>query len=153
MLPTEADNTRTALELMAAPDTWVEAYPRVPLDEGSVGGDIQDGPAWSRRFVLWHPGTGLCVVLNVAHYVAMEDDLVHLPWIQRQTEWIVCRDFVDPGGTEEYADYAYLDLHEGRGGRCDSYAALTLTREVTIEALPLGQLWDHVAGLLAGWST
>lgn len=106
------------------PDTWVEVYPHGVTDEGDIGGDIQAGTAWSRRFVQYVSATRLWAVITDSYYLAecdhdedqRETDADGSPrceycglvkWIQNQTEYIICRDFRDPGGTEEWADYEY----------------------------------------------
>jgi hypothetical protein len=152
-LPTDQDNLRTGLDLMAHPYTWVEAYPHVPLDEGDVGGDVQDGPAWARRFVLWHQGTGLFAVLNVYHYAA-NDELLEgkgRRWIERQTELMICRDYADPGSTEEHSDTAFLELPDGFRGNLSDFAALVLTGQLTADNLPLGKLWSRAEEMLTSW--
>jgi hypothetical protein len=114
---------RTGLALMDAPGTWVEAHPRVPVESGDVGGDIQAGPAWGRRFIFWHqgePGAGVFVVADVCHYQAATAYGMDPPdwpdgesrdrWIVRQTELTICTDYADPGGTEQYADCVDVDL-------------------------------------------
>jgi hypothetical protein len=41
---------------LANPNTWV-AVGEVD-DEGDIGGDVQAGPAWARKFVQWIPEIG-----------------------------------------------------------------------------------------------
>jgi hypothetical protein len=100
------------------PDTWVEARPHGVFDEGDIGGDIQAGTAWSRRFVRYVSTTGLWAVITDSFYLAKCDHdedqrevdcdgdprckyCGPVSWIQNQTEYVTCRDFTDPGSTEE----------------------------------------------------
>lgn len=146
-------NVRTGLALMERPNEWVEAYPRVPLDEGAVGGDLQDGPAWSRRFVQWDACSGLFVVVNVSYYVARDfadgdepkwcDGEFGERWVQQHVELTVCEDYTDPGCTELHADARYSDLP---GGADPELTAVDLAWAVRADQLaeddgPLGDLW------------
>lgn len=141
----DAENTRTGRALMASPRSWVEAFPRVALDCADVGGDLQDGTAWGRRFVYWHPrpGCGLFAALNVYFYAAVEypsDDgnVPGVPWVQRQVEMLVCTDFADPGGTEIHSDCRFTDLPTSGWARIH---ALELAEAVTVSSVPFAQLW------------
>lgn len=140
-------NIRTGLALMESPHCWVEAYPREPTDEADAGGELQEGTAWGRRFMYWHPESGLFAVLNVYHYVAFDPDAADgaaQRWVQRQVELMVCSDYTDPGSTELYADYDFTDLpceHERYAKALElaeqtSTACLPLRRKVWAEALP-----------------
>jgi len=114
--------------VLLAPGKFVEAHPHGVSDEGSIGGDVQDGPAWSRRFVCYDTDTGMWEVINDAFYLCAcdhdgDDRMTDhdgdgepyerckhcgmTSWIANQTEIITCRDFRDPGGTEESADVTY----------------------------------------------
>jgi hypothetical protein len=148
MIPTDQDNLRTGLDLMASPNTWVEAHPHVPLDAADVGGDIQAGTAWGRRFIRWHPKSRRFLVLNVYHFPAeaVEDNAYLQPpgiapnWIVRQIELMVCVDFLDPGSTEEWSDYLDTDLPDDNPLLTSDDAALALAGQVTVDNLPLQDL-------------
>lgn len=96
---------------LAQPDTWIED-PQGLMDEGSIGGDIQAGPAWGRRFVRWMPTISKWALITDAFYRTEEEnrDGTTTAGICNQTEFLVCTDPTDPGGTEGYSDYTYEDL-------------------------------------------
>ena len=78
-------------------------------DAGDVGGDIQVGPAFNRRFT-----DGVGTLVDVYVYVCRENatytlDASPKPWIQVQWSYLECTDLADPGGTETYADYRFVD--------------------------------------------
>ncbi|SRR6266496_3703138 len=73
---------------------------------GHAGGDIQAGDSYSVRYV--RPDLPGSLITRTAYPVEYD----HLPGefvIQIQTEWLVCTDPRDPGGTEIWSDYAYDD--------------------------------------------
>jgi hypothetical protein len=81
-----------------------------PQDAGEIGGDIQMGAAWSRRFALRRPD-GQWAVITDSFYAACHDgvsgpvtDESEL-YVQNQIEWQVCTDLRDLGGTETWSDY------------------------------------------------
>lgn len=81
---------------------WSEFPPYEPTPAGDIGGDNQVGGAWSRRYArrrqdgkwaviddFWYPASGV--------------------WRDRTalvntTEFLVCSDIMDPGGSEEWSD-------------------------------------------------
>lgn len=92
---------------------WHEVEPYGPLDEGDIGGDIQVGIAWGRRFARLLP-SGRWAVIDDAYYTVAEntrpgreDDNAEPNDIQNQVSFTVCRDLDDVAGTEEYADMQY----------------------------------------------
>lgn len=90
--------------------TWTEHRDGMIVDAGDFGGDVQDGPAVSRRWQrqagqLWH-------IFTVAYYPAKTEPYSNEPirkWLEEQREYIVCKDPHDPGGTELWADYRYAE--------------------------------------------
>jgi hypothetical protein len=93
---------------------WREVAPVGPQDEGDIGGDIQMGAAWSRRFALRRPD-GQWAMITDSFYAACRDG-VNGPvtdeselYVQNQIEWLVCTDLRDPGSTETWSDYEYED--------------------------------------------
>lgn len=127
----EAAETKAAA--LANPDTWI-AHGDVAEDAGSIGGDVQAGPAWSKRFDRWMPSIGKWAVINDSYYVAAEDRVVGTEdagefevaesheWVQRQLEILICRDPSDPGGTEEWSDYTYETPEDPTRTDYDAYA-------------------------------
>lgn len=120
------EHLRTRTEALAAPDTWIEAYPHGISDEGDVGGDAQIGAAWGKRFVRYVSRAGVWVVLNDYFYVADERGLgnpdADWQWIENQTEIMVCTDPDDPGSTEIFADYSYWEMDPQFGVDLDEEA-------------------------------
>ncbi len=73
---------------------------------GHVGGDIQRGESFNVRYV--RPDLPGSMITRTAYPVEYD----HLPGefvVQIQTEWLVCTDPRDPGGTEIWSDCAYDD--------------------------------------------
>lgn len=100
--------------------TWTEDPVGLMEDAGDIGGDVQAGPAFERRFVLG-PVTGgdltepQYLVVDVAAYASEWPTFVELGkdregaeygW-DEQTQVTVCTDPSDPGGTEVWADIEY----------------------------------------------
>lgn len=78
------------------------------VDGGDIGGDIQAGNSYSIRYVRQDlPGS----LITVTFYPVQYDGSEPGEWsIQRQTEWLVCEDPADPGGTEIWSDGDYQDV-------------------------------------------
>lgn len=77
-----------------------EMDPCEPTPGGDVGGDVQVGESWCRRFT--HPVTeGEHAVVTVYFYLSEVDGVKEMT---RQIEYLLCRDPDDPGGTEIWAD-------------------------------------------------
>jgi hypothetical protein len=94
--------------------TWVEDGDGTPMPAGDVGGDAQlDGASLSRAFWAELPN-GLHARIEIAFFVgeaperrhsdlpADEDKSLHM-----QTEYLICSDRNDPGGTETNAEYIH----------------------------------------------
>lgn len=97
---------------------WESFY--VAEDAGDVGGDVQVtdayGTAWSRPL----PG-GLFALVTRNYYGAISDETfnringsgadptetINPEVLECQTEYLVCSDLIDPGGTEVGSDYRY----------------------------------------------
>lgn len=92
---------------------WHEVEPFGPYDEGEVGGDIQDGTAWGRRFARLLPSGRWAVITDTYYTVAdntrpgRNDDDQTPNDIQNCTMFTVCRNMEDVGGTEEWGDIQY----------------------------------------------
>lgn len=95
---------------------WIEVG-TISLDDGSPGGDKQIGPASSRRFQL-AVEDGTFAVVTVYSYATREERNVDeegnptdepVPYldVEEQTEFIICTDPDDPGGTEIWSEYEY----------------------------------------------
>lgn len=103
---------------------WIEDDKGLIEDAGDVGGDIQVGPAFERRFI----NPELEVYLNPdsprlpmgvttdRHYALVtvqcyatkdEDDPSGEYDVQERIEWLVCTDLDDPGGTEVWSDHKF----------------------------------------------
>lgn len=75
-------------------------------DAGDTGGDVQVGKAYSRRF--FNPDLPGRLVTMCLYPIREEGSAV--VGVQMQTEFMICRDTEDPGSTEEWSDYRYVDL-------------------------------------------
>lgn len=98
-----------------------------PMDAGDVGGDIQRGTAFARRFIWadehgrplpfkhWSSSELVYALIEETYYAVDiketdpddEDAEPIIYDIQNQTELMVCRDVEDPGSTETWCDYEY----------------------------------------------
>lgn len=80
-------------------------------DGGDIGGDVQASDAYSVRY---HHTTNPKAMVTIGFYAAALDVSAAAaagPYtVQRQVEYMVCRDRRNPGGTEEWCDYTYDDL-------------------------------------------
>lgn len=75
-------------------------------DAGDMGGDVQVGKAYSRRF--FNPDLpGRLITINL--YPVKEEGSAVIG-VQMQTEFMICRDIEDPGSTEEWSTYRYVNL-------------------------------------------
>ena len=92
--------------------TWREDPLGIMEDAGDVGGDVQAGPAFSRRFV-YGPVAGRYLVMTEYTYASdwrqvgdeREDETTYAA--DEQTELLICTDLDDPGGTELDTRYEY----------------------------------------------
>ena len=90
---------------------WQRCLPEV-CQAGDVGGDVQVSDAWEARWQRQLPD-GHTARVTRAYYVAADqvdgtaDGPVHL---ECQTEYLVCTDVSDPGGTEVWGDYTYATV-------------------------------------------
>ena len=103
----EASEAKAAA--LANPDTWISVSDVVE-DAGDIGGDVQAGPAWSRKFIRWMPNVGKWAVINDAYYAAYDNpnfDSDKAVAIERQIETMIVGDPGQPGDTEEWSDYTY----------------------------------------------
>lgn len=115
---------------------WQEDERGLLADAGSVGGDAQVGPAYSRRF--WAAGTELFELVEVYGYAARDREDAPVV-VQLQWGYSICSDRNDPGMTEQWADYLHEDVGlpeqaEARAGYANAvehatgYAREVLTR-------------------------
>ena len=115
------------------------------IDGGDVGGDIQVGTAWSVRYIRDDmPGSLITVnVYAVDHDNDNPDRRGEEFAIQTQTEFMVCADPSDPGGTEIWSD---LDYEDGVFAYETLAEAETAAREAAendnTEAAASAQGWD-----------
>lgn len=76
---------------------------------GDVGGDIQAGDSFSIRYRRSDlPGSMVTITAYPVGYENCPDEFV----VQTQTEYLVCTDPSDPGGTEVWSDVNYSDGYE-----------------------------------------
>lgn len=67
---------------------------------GDVGGDVQVGEAFGARWARRLDG-GLWAVVTRSYYPA---ELHGARYLECDTEYLVCTDLSDPGGTEQWSD-------------------------------------------------
>lgn len=121
---------------------WIEVDSMV--EAADAGGDEQVGRAWDRRFR--HPGKPGCLMTVYLYGVKVDNDAVAAGFelgVQKQVEYMICRDIKDPGGTEVECGYQYENL--------DDYNTLNSVEAAETEAhdwlkkLDAGDLsWDGV---------
>jgi hypothetical protein len=84
---------------------WRETDPNdMYEDAGHVGGDVQVGPAYSRRFTFG-PVDGSYAAVTAYLYVEAGND--NRFSATTQTEFVLCTDLEDVGGSEIARDYTY----------------------------------------------
>jgi hypothetical protein len=77
------------------------------VSNGDCGGDIQRGDSYSVRYR--HPQLPHAVITRSAYAAEDTDRNPGEFFVQVETEWIVCTDPADPGGTETWSDTSYDD--------------------------------------------
>lgn len=102
----DADQDRTRPPVVWRPDG------SGVLPGGQVGGDVQVGESWSRRFRPdVEPVEGLHAIVEEDWFASDPDPNEPGPparfTVTCQTWACVCTDPDDPGGTEEWSDYDY----------------------------------------------
>lgn len=102
--------TRAVEEL--AGDRWYEVAPLDLPSGGDCGGDHQDSDSVTRRFARPQADTGLWSVLTVYWYLTDDRKAGWVaepagPRLERQEEFMICRDLHLVGDTEEWCDYRY----------------------------------------------
>jgi hypothetical protein len=82
------------------------------LPGGDVGGDRQASESFSVRFHHRdHPG----VLVTYSYYAAVDEENPAITTVERETEYLVCTDPDDPGGSEVWSAYRTTAL-PGRFG-------------------------------------
>jgi len=80
------------------------------LPGGDVGGDRQASESFSVRFHHRdHPG----VLVTYSYFAAVDEENPAAITVQRDTEFMVCTDPYDPGGTEVWSAYRWTALQRG----------------------------------------
>jgi len=85
---------------------WQRSEPTV-APAGDCGGDVQVSDAWSARW-RHELSDGATALVTRAFYIASaspDGDGPH--HLECQTEYLVCTDPAEPGGTEQWSDYVY----------------------------------------------
>lgn len=95
---------------------WQRTQPDVTRG-GDVGGDIQVSAAWDARWQR-RLADGTTALVTRTFYAATDDPFADRPrasYLECQTEYLVCGDPRDPGGTEKWADYTYTRVPDASG--------------------------------------
>jgi hypothetical protein len=80
------------------------------LPGGDVGGDRQASESFSVRFHHRdHPG----VLVTYSYYAAVDEENLSAITVDRETEFMVCTDPADPGGSEVWSAYRHTTLQSG----------------------------------------
>ena len=77
------------------------------LPGGDVGGDTQVDESFSVRF---HHRDRPGALVTYCFYAVADPDQPAAVSVERQTEYLVCTDPTDPGGTEIWSDYCFATL-------------------------------------------
>ena len=114
----DREKVQSKAAALANPDTWISVSD-VAEDAGDIGGDVQAGAAWSKRFVRWMPSVGKWAVINDAYYMRFSDDIEDensneskIDGVERQLEFMIVRDPNEAGDTEEWSDYEYETYYD-----------------------------------------
>jgi len=109
---------------------------------GQTGGDAQVGESFSVRFRRSdRPGA---IITRTAYPVHVAGSCRGQFLVRLQTEWLVCNDPADPGGTEVWSDNAYDDEAASYGTIADAErAAQNTANELLSDAGSLS--WDGLA--------
>jgi hypothetical protein len=92
---------------------WVRVAPEV-APGGHVGGDDQVGEAFSARWTMTLKPNLVCVVTRT-YYAATDQTNARHPactHLECDTEYLVCTDPADPGGTEVWSDNGYSRVRQ-----------------------------------------
>jgi hypothetical protein len=80
-------------------------------DAGHVGGELQSGPSYGRRWIADNDD-GTATVVDIYAYDAVQTDDDGKPtdtWVQVHAHATVCTDPTDPGTTEVRSSFAFWD--------------------------------------------
>jgi hypothetical protein len=85
-------------------DGWQRQLPLVGAG-GDCGGDVQVSDAWDARWCK--PLTDGTTALVTRSFYIIDESMEGVgPFrLERRTEYLICADPADPGGTEEWSDY------------------------------------------------
>lgn len=127
--------------------TWARDGSEV-VPNGDVGGDVQVGGSWAVRFRPdVEPVPGLHAMVTESFFASdlgiddgqelPADHLDHVRFtVTCYTEWLVCSDPGDPGGTEVWSDAVFADLDlrcsdlDAADQEAWQYAATSLAEDV-----------------------
>ncbi len=111
------------------------------------GDDDQAGDSYSVRFLRAdRPGA---IIRRTAYPVNVGDDRVGQFLVRVETEWLVCRDPRDPGGTELWSDrYTYDEAESYLTAVEAEHASLNIASELLRDAASL--IWDGLPQLGRG---
>jgi hypothetical protein len=82
------------------------------LPGGDLGGDAQLDESFSVRFHHRdHPGA----LVTYRYYAALDLNDLTTVYVERQTEYLVCTNLADPGGSEVWSNYRYATVQRHLG--------------------------------------
>jgi hypothetical protein len=82
------------------------------LPGGDVGGDAQLDGSFSVRF---HHRDRPGALVTYRYYAALDLDDLTTVYVERQTEYLICTDPADPGGSEVWSDYRCATVQRDLG--------------------------------------
>jgi hypothetical protein len=80
------------------------------LPGGDVGGDNQASESFSVRF---HHRDRPGVLVTYSYFAAVDEENPAAITVERETEFMICTDPADPGGTEVWSAYRWTALQSG----------------------------------------
>jgi hypothetical protein len=106
------------------------------LPGGDVGGDAQLAESFSVRF---HHRDRTGAMVTYRYYAALDLDDLATDSVERQTEYLVCTDPADPGGTEVWSDSRYKTVQRDLGS---VEAATAAARRAAEAHLACDEAWS-----------
>lgn len=114
---------------------WTRCTPEASQG-GNCGGDVQVGDVWDARWS--RPlDDGTTAMVTRSFYPAKQGCQ---KWLERRTEYLICSDPADPGGTETWSELSFGDLR----------ADLDAKQEALSATAPTDADWADIAPPWAG---
>jgi hypothetical protein len=105
------------------------------LPGGDVGGDAQLDESFSVRF---HHRDRPGALVTYRYHAALDLDDLTTIYMERQTEYVVCTDPADPGGSEVWSDYRHATVQR----RLGNVQAAAATKRAAKAHLACDEAWS-----------